>query len=58
MNIINVAQQLVILFALILAIIALIAEIIYHQDTMTSFVDSFSYKQTEKLTFLVYPICH
>ena len=58
MNIINVAQQLVILFALILVIIALIAVIIYHQDGMSSFVAYPSYKQTEKLTFLLYPICH
>ena len=58
MNIINVAQQLVILFALILVIIALIAVIIYHQDGMSSFVASPPYKQTEKLTFLLYPIRH
>ena len=55
---INVGQQFVILFALILVIIALIAVIIYHQEAMTSLVDSSSYKQSEKLTFLVYPICH
>ena len=58
MDIINVGQQLVILFALILVIIALIAVIIYHQEAMTMLVDSYPYKQSEKLTFLVYPICH
>tara|TARA_Y100001970_G_C13715766_1_gene594171 strand:- start:223 stop:399 length:177 start_codon:yes stop_codon:yes gene_type:complete len=58
MIVMNVSQQVVILFAIIFVIIAVIAVTVYHQNQLNSFFDSSSNRQLEKVNFLIYPICH